>query len=459
MFTFNHLCICQRCGTNDARKDCMKKIRVGNMNAILNEDGVLEVGWSPESETITAQPVPNLPMKTDHNSDLAKRTKSMDRFEATTTDGLTETVSPNHELGAGSQVRTRVDGDGNPTNRAVSGRSGAKRRIALSVVGVAAGVVAAIYYLLFIAPFESTDDAFIDGHVTQIAPQVAGRVARVLVSDNQFVNAGDVLVQIEPSNYEAKLEQERANLASAQSRLGQANAQLAVDQAKVEQENANVIAAHAEATRADADSKRYEEIGTSGVSQSQIDLAATQARSTAANLTAARSKELAAEAQAGLDQASIQTAEAEIKTSEAAVREAELNLSYTQIKAHEAGYVTHRTVENDSYAEPGQALLAIVPENVWVVANFKETQLTHMRPGQRVTVHVDAYPKIKFVGHLDSIQSGSGARFSLFPPENATGNYVKVVQSVPVKIVFDNNFGADVVLGPGMSVEPKVRIR
>jgi membrane fusion protein, multidrug efflux system len=383
----------------------------------------------------------------------------MDRFEATTTDGLTETVRPNHELGADSQDRTKVAGAGYPSNGAVPGRSGTKRRIALSVVAVAVGVVAATYYLRFIAPFESTDDAFIDGHVTEIAPQVAGRVARVLVSDNQFVNGGDVLVQIEPSNYEAKLEQERANFASAQSRLGQANSQLTVDQAKVEQEKANVIASQAEATRTAADSKRYEEIGTSGVSQSQIDLAETQARSTAANLTAARAKEIAAEAQADLDQASIQTAEAEVKTSKAAAREAELNLSYTQIKAHEAGYVTHRTVENDSYAETGQALLAIVPKNVWVVANFKETQLTHMRPGQQVTVHVDAYPKIKFTGHVDSIQSGSGARFSLFPPENATGNYVKVVQRVPVKIIVDNNFGANVVLGPGMSVEPKVRVR
>jgi len=437
----------------------MKESRVGNMNAGPNEDEVFEVGWSPAFETITPQPFPNLSMKTDHNCDLTKRTKSMDQFEATTTDDLTETVNPNYELGAGSRDRMKVDGDGNQANRAVPGRSGTKKRIALSVVSVAAGVVAAIYYLLLIAPFESTDDAFIDGHVTEIAPQVAGRVARVLVSDNQFVNAGDVLVQIEPSDYEAKLEQERANLTSAQSRLGQANAQLAVDQAKVEQENANVVASQAEATRADTDSKRYEEIGTSGVSQSQIDLAATQARSTAANLTAARSKELAAEAQSGLDQAGIQTAEAEVKTSEAAVRQAELNLSYTQIKAHEAGYVTHRTVENDSFAEPGQALLAIVPKNVWVVANFKETQLTHMSPGQRVTVHVDAYPEIKFIGYLESIQSGSGARFSMFPPENATGNYVKVVQRVPVKIIFDTNFEAGVVLGPGMSVEPKIRVR
>ncbi len=143
------------------------------------------------------------------------------------------------------------------------------------------------------------------------------------------------------------------------------------------------------------------------------------------------------------------------------MRQAELDLSYTEVKAHESGYVTRKTVEVGSYVQPGQALLAIVQPHVWVVANFKETQLTHMRSGQPVTVHVDAYPHLKLTGHVDSIQSGSGARFSLFPPENATGNYIKILQRVPVKIVFDDSSesGPTLALGPGMSVEPKVRVR
>jgi len=268
-----------------------------------------------------------------------------------------------------------------------------------------------------------------------------------------------VLVQIEPSDYEAKLAQARADLASARSRLGEAAAQLTVDQAKVEQQKASVIAAEAEAKRAEADAQRYQAIGTSGVSQSQIDLSATQGRSTAANALVARNKQLAAESQATLDRASIETAAAEVKRSEAAVRQAELNLSYTQVKVQESGYVTRKTVEAGAYVQPGQALLALVPRDVWVVANFKETQLTHMRPGQPVTVEVDAYPHLKLTGHVDSIQSGSGARFSLFPPENATGNYIKVLQRVPVKIVFNNLTRRDLVLGPGMSVEPKVRVK
>src|SRR5581483_10459420 len=129
----------------------------------------------------------------------------------------------------------------------------------------------------------------------------------------------------------------------------------------------------------------------------------------------------------------------------------------TQVKAPEAGFVTHRTVETGSYVQTGQPLLAIVPRDVWVIANFKETQLTHMHPGQAVELKVDAYPQLKFKGHLDSIQAGAGARFSLLPPENASGNYVKVVQRVPVKISFDSE-DHRVVLGPGMSVEPKVKV-
>lgn len=354
------------------------------------------------------------------------------------------------------------NGDDNIPTGLPPSKGAAKKRLHRTLAAVAALIAAlagGAYYFWFIAPYESTDDAFIESHVTPIAPQVAGRVERVLVNDNQFVNAGDALVQIDPSDFEATLDQERANLASAKSRLAQAGAQLTVDQAKVEQEKASVIADEAEANRAEADSKRYQAVGTSGVSESQLDLATTQARSAAANVTAARNKELAAEAQASLDQASIQTAAAEIKKSEAAVRQAELNLSYTQVRAHESGYVTHRTVEADSYVEPGQALLAMVPQNVWVVANFKETQLRHMRPAQPVTVRVDAYPQIKFTGHVDSIQAGTGPRFSLLPPENASGNYVKVVQRVPVKIVLDVAGPDGVVLGAGMSVVPEVRVK
>jgi membrane fusion protein (multidrug efflux system) len=334
-----------------------------------------------------------------------------------------------------------------------------KRSTLIGFVVLVVGVLSALYYLKFVAPFESTDDAFIDGHVTTIAPQVSGRVDRVLVNDNQYVQAGELLVQIDPSDLQAKLEQQRADLASANGRLAQAKAQSTADKARIEQEKANIIAAEAEAKRAEADSKRYDAVGIAGESQSQLDLAATQARSAAAQLVVAKNRDLAAEAQVFVDQASIQSAEAEVQSSEAAVHQAELNLSYTQVRAHIAGYVTHRTVEADSFVQPGQALLALVPKDVWVTANFKETQLTHMGVGQPVKVRVDAYPHAEFTGRVDSIQTGAGARFSLFPPENATGNYVKVVQRVPVKIVLDDSSRDGLILGPGMSVVPKVHVK
>ena len=331
-------------------------------------------------------------------------------------------------------------------------------RILTAAVVLVAVIAASVYYFVFVAPFESTDDAFIDAHVTTVAPQVAGRVERVLVNDNQIVNAGDVLLQIDARDYESKLAQAKANLAAAQSQLAQAKAQLAVDQAKAEQEHANLSAVEAQASYAESNLKRLQAIGISGVSQDQIDSAKTQASFTTANTEVAQNRIRAADAQAGLSQANVATAEANVAQNKAALQQAELNLSYTKVIAPEPGRVTHRTVEIGAYVQPGLALLAIVPTNVWVVANFKETQLTQMRAGDRVAVKVDAYPHIKFTGHVDSIQAGSGARFSLFPPENATGNYVKVVQRVPVKILLDDNSDADVVLGPGMSVEPKVRV-
>lgn len=325
---------------------------------------------------------------------------------------------------------------------------------AAAVIAIGAGG----YYWKFVAPYESTDDAFVEADVTPIAPQVAGRVIRVAISDNEAVKKGDLLFQIDPSEFQAALDQARAELGAARGRAAQAAAQLSVDQAKVAQERASAAAAEAEAARAEDDYRRYLEVGSQAVSASQVDLAAAQARSSAAEVTAARERALSMQAQTGLDQADIQTARAEVRRGEAAVHLAELNLSYTRVIAPVAGFVTHRGVQTGDYAQAGQPQLALVPRKVWVIANFKETQLAHMRPGQPVEISVDAYPQLRLYGHVDSIQEGAGARFSLFPPENASGNYVKVVQRVPVKIVLDDPKGAK-VLGPGMSVVPEVRVR
>ena len=338
----------------------------------------------------------------------------------------------------------------------------AKKRLPRTLAAIAAAAVAVaagVYYFQFVLPYETTDDAFVEGHVTAIASQVPGRVAELLVQDNQQVNQGDLLVQIDPRDYEAKQAQAQANLTAAKSQLAQAKSQFSAAQATAQEARAGLVAVEARASYAQTNLTRLTTIGVSGVSQDQIDAAGTQVRATAADVLVAGSKISAADAQVTVAQANIATAEANIGQSEAAVRQAELNLSYTKVTAPETGRVTRRVVESGNFIQPGQSLLAIVPKNFWVVANFKETQLTRMHPGQPVAVEVDAYPQFEFKGHVDSIQNGAGARFSLFPPENATGNYIKVVQRVPVKIVLDDSPESELALGPGMSVVPKVRVK
>jgi membrane fusion protein, multidrug efflux system len=391
-------------------------------------------------------------MKTNRNN--SPEATATDTFDASDSRTAVETPTTLSRLHTNGDERIPTD---SPPNLGAAKKH--FRRMIAAGAALMVALATGVYYFRFIAPFETTDDAFIEGHVTAIAPQVSGRVARLLVQDNQEVKQGGLLLEIDPRDYEAKLAQAQANLTAARSQLEQAQAQFASDVARVDQESANLVAVEAQAAYAKTDLARKKAIGISGVSQDQIDIAETQVNSTGADVLVARNKINAAQAQTRLSLATVGTAKANIAQSEAEVRQAELNLSYTKITAPDTGYVTHRTVEQGAYVQSGQSLLAIVPKNAWIVANFKETQLKHMRPGQPVAVEVDAYPQFKFKGHVDSIQAGSGARFSLFPAENATGNYVKVVQRVPVKIVLDDVSAANVVLGPGMSVEPKVRVK
>lgn len=337
-----------------------------------------------------------------------------------------------------------------------------KRKRKLLVIGVTAFAVlalAVVYYVFFIAPYESTDDAFIDGYVNILSSRVSGQVQQLLVTDNQQVSEGDVLVELDPRDYETSLANARADLATAQSRSDEAQAQVKVSDAKVAQAQAAVTAAEAENQRAADDLTRYDSVETRAVSRSVYDRAQSEARSAKADLEAARSLVTAAQAEEVLSKAAVETASATVQQAQARVHQAELNLSYTKIIAPVAARVTARTVYVGNYVQPGQALLALVPKDVWVTANFKETQLTCMRPGQPVELSVDAYPKQKFKGRVDSLQAGSGARFSLLPPENAVGNYVKVVQRVPVKILFDEDLPTNLDIAPGMSVVPEVKVK
>ena len=354
---------------------------------------------------------------------------------------------------------TGGNGEGDSQQSVSGSRRSGMLRFGLGAAAMVVGVAAAVWYFRFIAPYESTDNAAIEGHVMPVAPQVAGRVARLAVQDNQEVRKGELLLEIDGRDYEIRLAKVQASLAAARGRLEATKAQVAVDRSKIAQEKANVTAAEAEANRAEADLKRYHNVESRAVARSQVDSAEAQARAARAQVEVARHKALAAEAQLNLTKTSLQTAEADVQQSEAAIGEAELNLSYTKVMAPEAGRVTRRNAEPGAFVQPGQLLMAIVPRDFWVVANFKETQLAHMRVDQLVEIKVDTLAGRKFIGRIESFQSGAGARFSMFPPENASGNFIKVVQRVPVKIVLDAGLDRDLVLGPGMSVEARVRVK
>jgi membrane fusion protein, multidrug efflux system len=355
---------------------------------------------------------------------------------------------------AAAQQRWRADA---PAPRRRSRRPLVLGILLLLVLAAIGGGVA---WWLEARQWETTDDAFIDVHMVQVAPQVAGRVLKVLVDDNQLVEAGQPIIEIDPADFQAKLDQAAANEASAAGSLAQARAQESAADANVEEARAQVGVADANAINASNQLKRDQPLAEQHVvSHQTLDNDIASARSTAATLVAAQKKLAATEAQKAVAHSQVATAEANLKSAAAQTEQARLNLSYTRVPAPQSGRIAHKNVAAGDYVQTGQDLMALVPTRLWITANFKETQLAHMRVGQPVDIEVDAYPDIRFHGHVDSFQPGSGAAFSLLPPENATGNYVKVVQRVPVKIVFDDTPDPARPLGPGMSVVPSVKVR
>jgi membrane fusion protein (multidrug efflux system) len=383
-----------------------------------------------------------------------------------------------------------------------------------------AGVALLLLTLSLLAYYHnrvSSDDAQVDGHIIPIAAKIYGNVAEVLVTDNQEVKAGQVLVRIDPRDYQARVDQARAALALAESQAQAANvsvpwteettqsgsssaeAQLASAQAEYEKAKAayardsiaelayaraNVAARQANCDRAQADLERMKPLlAKAEISQQQFDAYLAGARVAESELQAAKEKLASAEkgaeiakaamlsaqakveqaragvlqAQANHKQVAIRTADASsalaaVQQARANLAAAELQLGYTTVVAPSAGVVTKKSVEVGQIVQPGQGLLVLVPlHDIWVTANFKETQLAKVRPGQQAEIQVDMYGKT-FTGHVDSIAGATGARLSLLPPENATGNYVKVVQRIPVKIVLDLLPSEPAVLRPGMNV-------
>jgi membrane fusion protein (multidrug efflux system) len=347
-----------------------------------------------------------------------------------------------------------------PQNPAESRR---KRRIVLVVliVLVLVGSIAALIWWLYARQFESTDDAFIDGHIVAISPKVAAIVSRVYIDDNSIVKKGDPLVELDARDYQAAWVQAEGDLQTAQGKLKEAEAQVDVANADVGEAQAELSVAQTNAANANDDLQRYLALDERARSKQQMDNATAAQKSTAAQVAEGRAKVKAAEAQAADAVIAVESAKGNVTTAQGALEQARNNVDYCTITADSDGLITRKDVEPGMYVQVGQQLFSLVPTDVWVTANFKETQLDRIQPGQAVAITVDAYPDRKITGKVQSIQNGTGARFSLLPPENATGNYVKVVQRVPVKIVLDpgQNDDQQHLLSPGMSVEPRVKVK
>jgi membrane fusion protein (multidrug efflux system) len=306
--------------------------------------------------------------------------------------------------------------------------------------------------------YESTDDAFIDARTVTISSQLSARVVDVPVTDNQFVSAGTILVSLDKSDYQAQLDQAKAQVDQAQANIANIDAQIAAQQARIDEAGKQAVQAQAVLTFAQQQNERYGGlVKTGAVTVEQAQQYNSNFLQAQASFAATQANAVATEKQLPVLQTQRKQAQAQLEQMQAAAEPPQINLSRTVITAPVDGYVTNLTAAKGLYAAAGQALMMFVPRIVWVTANFKETQLNSLRDGQPVDITVDAYPDRTFKGHVASVQAGSGTAFSLLPAQNATGNYVKIGQRVPVKIVFDNP--PDMLLGPGMSVVPNVKVR
>ncbi len=326
------------------------------------------------------------------------------------------------------------------------GNNNGRKKRAFLIFGavVLAGLVAGFSYNQYRKTHISTDDAFIEGNIHTIASKIQGTVKEVPVSDNQQVKQGDLLVEIDPADYHMRVRE-------ASSAVGVEKAKMTETEARIESARANLELQKANLRLAETEKLRAEKLFQKEViPRERYDRAVTAYEVAAAQLKAAEEQLRQAESQR-------QTQVSSIRLKEASASLAELSYGYTKIYAPADGYVSRKSVQTGNQIQPGQPLMAVVSlDDIWVVANYKETQIARIRPGQPVVMRVDSYPGREFTGRVDSVMAGTGVTFSLFPAENATGNYVKVVQRVPVKIVFEEGADRDHVLRIGMSVEPTI---
>ncbi|ORM65602.1 HlyD family secretion protein [Pantoea rwandensis] len=375
-------------------------------------------------------------------------------------------MSDNHnQPPAREQQDAQHASETNPDNTEPQRKRPGKKPLIILAVVVVIMLLVGLWFWFTTRNIETTDDAFTESNAVTIAPKAAGYVVKLLVNDNQRVKKGDLLVEIDPRDNTAQRAQAQAQLGLAKAQLHQAQAQLALSRVQYPAQRDQAIAEQAKAQanllNAQADYRRQRGVDPRATSQRNIDTAAAQLRSAEAQLQSAKAQvEVASQVQLQIRQqeTNVEARQQQVEQAQAQLNTADLNLSYTEVRAPYDGFVTKRNVHIGSLVQAGTALFSLVSPDIWITANFKETQLARMNPGDKVDITIDAWPDMKLEGHVDSIQMGSGSRFSTFPAENATGNYVKIVQRVPVKIVIDKGLDPNHPLPLGLSVEPKVTV-
>ncbi len=339
-----------------------------------------------------------------------------------------------------------------------------KRPKVLIIAGIVT-IVAVILILLWYnhsQKYESTDDAFVDARIVRLAPQISGVITNMPVAPNRHVNKGDLLISIRPDSTEAQVEQSRANVEQAQASYAQSLSAINTARKQYQQALAQIAEPRAQLVKARQDLARYvylQSVNPNAVAGTTLDQARAAVRNADAQVRAAENAAESARSQISTAEDASRASQAAIKAAKAQVAEASINLGYNRIVAPLSGVISNVNVNVGSYVAPGQQMLALIPDNLWVTANFKETQLARMKIGQSVDIAVDALPAIKFEGRVDSFQRGAGQAFQILPPQNTTGNFVKVVQRVPVRITFVRPNPLQYPIGPGMSVVPTVRVQ
>ena len=381
----------------------------------------------------------------------------------------------------GDKDDAKQDGDKKPSGKTEGGdkptgkdseesqnRRKGRRPLVLTIVGIVVllGIAYAVYYYFTHKNLVSTDDAYTDGYIVAVAPRVSGQVISLDVVDNQFVHKGDPLIHIDPRPFAFDRDQAKGRVDSDKAQI--ANQKLGVEIAKknfpasLQLAQANLLSAKANLQLQEANNRRQQNLPRQATTQQEVDTTSSSQQQAEAQVAQAQARVTQAEPvqqNIGQSETQVNQLQGQAEQNIAQLGQSELNLEFTVVRAQQDGWVTRRNVDTGNYVTAGTQIMSLVTPDVWVTANYKETELDGMRPGQKVKISVDAYPDLDLQGHVDSVQHGSGSKFSAFPAENATGNFVKIVQRVPVKIVIDSGLKPDEPLPLGVSVEPTVTLK